>query len=87
MNGMSYTTVIGYARILVIMGGFALVATKQMTLLDATAAVTFFLGVLGSVGFFAAKDASAPDAQINVKQVGDQITMKATAEDASKKDD
>lgn len=83
MKTFSYTSALGYARLLVILAGFLLVATGRMSLLDATASVVAFIGILGSVGLVKSKDADSPDAQINVRQVGEEIRIEATAQEPS----
>lgn len=60
MNNISYTSIAGYARIVLIIVAFGLVATRQMTLLEATAAVTVLGGLIGSAGLIKAQDEGAP---------------------------
>jgi hypothetical protein len=83
MNGISITNVIGYARIAVILGIGGALITGRMDLLTATATLAFLQSSLGALALFYTKDDKDADAQISVKQVGDQITVKATAQDVS----
>jgi hypothetical protein len=60
MNNISVTTLIGVARIVVILGCAAAYLFKQVSLLEATAAATAICGLLGGVGFVYSQDAEKP---------------------------
>ncbi|HEX7956678.1 MAG TPA: hypothetical protein VF508_07045 [Pyrinomonadaceae bacterium] len=60
MPEVSITTLVGWARIAVILGCTAAYLFKQLSLLEATAAATAICGLLGGVGFISAQDAGKP---------------------------
>jgi hypothetical protein len=60
MKEISITTLVGWARIAVILGCAAAFLLKQITLLEATAAATAICGLLGGVGFINAQDSQTP---------------------------
>lgn len=82
MNGISKTTLSGIAGFVILAAVLAMWVLGKVSAVEAAGAIaTFATGAL-SLGLIAAKDDSAPDAQVNVTQVGDEIRLEATAQDA-----
>lgn len=89
MKDFSITSALGYARLLVILGFCIAYLTRTMPLLEATAGLAFFLGVLGSAGLIYSKDASAPEeiARMTVQKEVDgttSTTLTATVDEGKK---
>jgi hypothetical protein len=70
MHQVSITSIVGYARIAVILVIGGLLIAKRLTLLEATAILTFIVSALGSVGHIASRDANAPEilSQVTVRE-------------------
>ena len=81
MNGISKTTLSGIAGFVILAVCLGMWVVGKVTFVEAAQAITVLGLAAISLGLIAAKDSNAPDAQVSVRQVGDEIRLKATAQD------